>query len=194
MTDLHWLALLAAMAALCLLLLFRPCNLWSNEDHYALVQKYSDAASALTAMKAELDKLQEQLEFSEDVRYTLGMENARLAKRISELEMDAERGGEAQFFLLGQLNIVIKDKWRLEDRLKVAERSLRIARHKEFKRWKKRHRWVDQEWWPVDAPASWHNAIRIRRDLACPGNMEFTKNIIREYISEIRDLEPYPLP
>lgn len=194
MTDLHWLMLLAIMTTLYLLLLFRPRNLWSDSDHYALAQKYSDAASALTAMKAELDKLQERLEFSEDVRYSLGMKNAKLANEIEGLNRDAERGEEARLFLLDQLNIVINDKWRLEDRLKTAQRSLRIARHKEFKRWKKHQRRNVDNWWPHQNPAPYHNSIRLKRDFASLHDPRYIKSSIRESINILRTLEPYPLP
>lgn len=193
MTIIPW-AIFAAYAIGFLVWVLRQRRSWSDNDYYDLAQKYSDAASALTSMKAELDKLQEQLEFSEDVRYTLGMENAKLVNEIEGLKRSVERGEEVRWSLVEAVTSASEAASDAIDRISILERSLRIARHKEFKAWKKRRRWVDQEWWPVDAPASWHNAIRIRRDLACPGNMEFTKNIIREYVSEIRGLEPYPLP
>ena len=164
------------------------------DEYFELTQKYAEAASLLTSMRSEIDSLREKLELSEDVRNVLGIQNAKLAEEIASLKRDADKASEVRFWLMGQLNTVVNDKWRLENALKSTQRSLRIARHKEWKRWKKRRRFIDQEWWPVNAPASWHNSIRIRRDLAHPSNMKSTKSVIREYISIIRTLEPYPLP
>jgi len=200
----------AAYAIGFLVWILRQRRSWTDDDHYDLVQKYSEAASALTAMKAELDKLQERLEFSEDVRYALGMENANLAKEIEGLNRDVEKGEEARLFLMGQLNIVINDKWRLEDRLKVAERSLRIARHKEFKRWKKR---AKRQYLDGTPPAShgeklsqefnffdWIFNDRIRRFLPyrdrdhASEEISYGKKRLPEIIAKLRTMDPYPLP
>jgi len=184
----------AAYAIGFLVWILRQRRSWTDDDHYDLVQKYSEAASALTAMKAELDKLQERLEFSEDVRYALGMENANLAKEIEGLNRDVEKGEEARLFLMGQLNIVINDKWRLEDRLKVAERSLRIARHKEFKRWKKASKRRLSEY-RNPTPATYHYAIGTARWSFRHNRKDWSaKERMREYIDKIRTMDPYPLP
>lgn len=194
MTDFIFYFLAAAISSILTNLYLWRSRQWTDNEYYALVQKYSDAAYALPSMKAELDKLQEQLEFSEDVRYTLRMENARLAKEIEGLKRDVERGEEARFFLMGQLNIVINDKWRLEDRLKVAERSLRIARHKEFKAWKKRmkakvsHDPATYAYHP--SPADEFSTNEYIR-LYAPSH---AKQLIRESIDRLKRMDPYPLP
>lgn len=124
-------------AALLAVYVFRPRPSWTDDDHYALVERYAESTSALTAMKAELDKLQEQLEFSEDVRYTLGTGNAKMAQRIEELERDASRGEDVRGVLVDWLDKEIDMRLAFGKRLTEVQRSLRIARHKEFKRWKK---------------------------------------------------------
>lgn len=191
MTDFIFYFLAAFMSSILTSLCLWRSRQWTNSDYYALVQKYSDAASALTAMKAELDKLQEQLEFSEDVRYTLGMENAKLVKEIEGLNRDAEKAEETGFFLMGQLNIVINDKWRLEDRLKVAERYLRIARHKEFKRWKKGVKfWLPKHPSPP-SPADEFNTIEFLMHHSRGPSM---KDVIRGCLIRLKSMDPYPLP
>ena len=194
MTNPLWLILATLAFALYLVFLLRPRNLRSDDDHYALVQKYSDAASALTATKAELDKLQEQLEFSEDVRYTLGMENAKLVKRIIELEIDVERGEETRFLMVGMLDNEINARIAFGNRLMGVQRSLRIARHKEFKRWKKMSKRRLSEY-RDPTPATYHYAIgTARRSYANSRKDWSAKDRMREYIDKLRTMDPYPLP
>ena len=181
-----------------------------DSEYITLSAKYADAASLLTSMRAKVDDLQEKLDFSEDIRYGLGMDNARMAKRIEELERDAKKADEVRIWLMDQLNMVINDKWRLEDALKTTQRSLRIARHKEFKRWKKRKKMGFAEsnlpWRSNDALSNtfislhWVMSARIRaflpyrdRDHASE-EIAYGKKRCLEIIAKIRTMEPYPLP
>ena len=194
MTNPLWLILATLAFALYLVFLLRPRNLWSDDDHYALVQKYSDAASALTATKAELDKLQEQLEFSEDVRYTLGMENAKLSTRIHDLESEGAASASAQLGLMrtiGNYSNIVSDAFHQNYCL---QRSLRIARHKEFKRWKKMSKRRLSEY-RDPTPAIYHYAIgTARRSYANSRKDWSAKDRMREYIEKLRTMDPYPLP
>lgn len=137
MTGFIFYFLAAAISSILTNLYLWRSRQWTNNDYYALVQKYSEAASTLTSLKAELHLTQERLELSEDIRYTLGMENAKLAKRISELEMDIERGQEVRCLMAEMLGNEVDARIAFGNRLVDVQRSLRIARHKEFKRWKK---------------------------------------------------------
>lgn len=200
MTTLHLLlpCLCAAAFILITLLPYRSRS-WSDSDHYALVQKYSDAASQLTSMKVELESLREKLEFSEDVRCSLGMENAKLAEEIGNLKQDIERGEDVRLWLLDQLNMAINDKWRLEDRLKTAQRTLRIARHKEWKRWKKlQRRYYDLSDGSVahEGPAFLHTLIAFERIAVGMFGVHVSrlKRRSASWIEKLRTMEPYPLP
>lgn len=166
-----------------------------DSEYITLSAKYADAASLLTSMRAKVDDLQEKLDFSEDVRYGLGMDNARMAKKIEELENEAEKGRELRLKLIEMLCDSQHAKGAAEHRFEIAQRSLRIARHKEFKRWKKR----------VRAKAA-HDPATFR---CTPSpTYEFSMNeyvraychdhrlkpLLRESINRIKSMEPYPLP
>lgn len=165
------------------------------DEYIALSAKYADAASLLTSMRAKVDDLQERLDFSEDIRYGLGMDNARMAKRIEELEKDAERGQEVRWSLVEAVDSASEAASDAIDKAAILERSLRIARHKEFKRWKK----------GVRAKAA-HDPATFR---CTPSpTYEFSMNeyvraychdhrlkpLLRESINRIKSMEPYPLP
>lgn len=167
---------------------------WSDSDYYALVQKYSDAASQLTSMKAELESLREKLELSEDVRMWLGIDNAKMAEEIEKLKQDIERGEEVRNILVGSYSGHVSLSLYYLARIAQLQRSLRIARHKEFKRWKKSQRRNVGNWWSHTNPASYHNSIGIRRESFALLDPEYTKFSIRESITILRTLEPYPLP
>lgn len=177
----------------------RDTRQWSDNDYYSLVQKYSDAGSALTSMKAGLDKIQEQLELSEDIRYALGMENARLAKEIEVLKSDIERGEEVRFLMTEMLDSEINLRIAFSNRLMDVQRSLRIARHKEFKRWKRLHKRLyalsdGSEF--SESPASLHSRIAYERIAVgifgvAPSRL---KKLSASWIAQIRTMDPYPLP
>lgn len=165
-----------------------------DSEYITLSAKYADAASLLTSMRAKVDDLQEKLDFSEDVRYGLGMDNARMAKRIEELERDCRRGEEIRFMLVDQIHMEINNRIRAERRMESLERSLAIARHKEFKRWKKMKirspRYLD-----TVSPAMVHHWIRnIRMSILCGEINWYDKPLIRQHITKIQSMEPYPLP
>lgn len=164
------------------------------DEYITLSAKYADAASLLTSMRAKADDLQEKLDFSEDVRYGLGMDNARMAKRIEELEKDAERGQEVRWCLVEAVAIASEAASDAIDKVAILERSLRIARHKEFKRWKKAVRQRPRERGGL-SPASLHYAIRTARFSYARTQRDWSaKERMRGYIDKIRTMEPYPLP
>lgn len=192
MTDLIFYFLAAFVSSIATGALLWQRRSWSDDDYYDLVEKYAESASALTAMKAELDKLQEQLEFSEDVRYTLGMKNAKLANEIEGLKSGAERGEEVRDMLVRSINDSLDlhlYSARLVARL---QRSLRIARHKEFKRWKKwKSKRPSRRPYTI-LPADLHACIREYKThwRRYPN----PKMLIRIAIDSIRTMDPYPLP
>lgn len=195
MTDLPLYMLISFVSSIVTSMLWmRRGNSWSDADHYALVQKYYDAASQLTSMRAELESLREKLDLSEDVRYSLRVENAKLAGEIGRLKQDIERGEDVRDILVRSINGYINLHLYTSRRVVQLQRSLRIARHKEFKRWKKRHRRNVDNWWPHQNPASYHNSISIRREFAALHDPVYVKSSIRESIAILRTLEPYPLP
>lgn len=200
----------AAYAIGFLVWILRQRRSWTDDDHYDLVQKYSEAASALTAMKAELDKLQERLEFSEDVRYALGMDNAKTAKALEEAMAEIERGEDVRALMVGILNNEINTRLAFGNRLAEVQRSLRIARHKEFKRWKKR---AKRKYLDGSLPSShgeklsqefnffdWIFNDRIRRFLPyrdrdhAAEEISYGKKRLPEIIAKLRTMDPYPLP
>ena len=191
------------------LLLWRTPS-WTDDDHYALVERYAEATSALTAMKAELDKLQEQLEFSEDVRYTLGMNNAKLVKRIEDLEANEEASADLRLKMIEMLDKEINARIGFEIRLAEVQRSLRIARHKEWKRWKKR---AKRQYLDGSPPMrhgeklsrefnffDWIFSDRIRRFLPyrdrdhAAEEISYGKKRLPEIIAKLRTMDPFPLP
>ena len=180
------------------------------DEYFELTQKYAEAASLLTSMRSEIDSLREKLELSEDVRNVLGIQNAKLAEEIASLKRDADKASEVRFWLMGQLNTVVNDKWRLENALKSTQRSLRIARHKEFKRWKKarKREYIDSSL-PLrhtDILTSgfdffeWIMADRIRRFLPykdrdhAAQEIAYGKKRLREIAAKLHTMPPYPLP
>ena len=195
MIDIFLYILVSFVSSVATSLLLWRTRSWTDNDHYALVEKYSEAASALTAMKAELDKLQEQLEFSEDVRYTLGTNNAKLVKTLEEAMAEIERGEDVRALMVGMLDSEINMRIAFGRRLTEVQRSLRIARHKDLKRWKKlvtkRHRqkevWAD----PLPTHANWFNRCCYFR---CFCTTESYKQHVTAHIQFSRNLDPYPLP
>jgi hypothetical protein len=191
------------------LLLWRTRS-WTDDDHYALVERYAESTSALTAMKAERDKLQEQLEFSEDVRYTLGVNNAKMAQRIEDLEANEEASADLRLKLIEMMDHEINMRLTFEVELAEARRSLRIARHKEFKRWKKRSK---RQYLDGSPPMrhgeklsrefnffDWIFNDRIRRFLPysdrdhAAEEISYGKKRLPEIIAKLRTMDPYPLP
>ena len=196
MTDLIlWTLAAFVSSVLTSILWMRRTTSWSDSDYYALVQRYSDAASQLTSMKAEMESLREKLEFSEDVRYSLGIENAKLAEEIEKLKQDIERGEEVRDILVRSIGGYINLHLYTSRRVVQLERSLRIARHKEFKRWKKNMR-VKIERDPATfryhpSPADEFGANEYVRAYCHDGS---TKPLLRESIDRLKRMEPYPLP
>jgi hypothetical protein len=195
MTDFVFYFLVSLVSSTLTAILLWRNRSWTDDDHYTLVERYAESTSALTAMKAELDKLQEQLEFSEDVRYTLGMNNAKMAQRIEDLEANKEASADLRLKMIEMLDKVINMRLALGKRLTEVQRSLRIARHKEFKRWKKlvskRHR--QKEVWsqPLPTHADWFNRCCYFR---CYCTAENYKQYVIVHIQFSRNLDPYPLP
>lgn len=107
------------------------------DEYIELSAKYADAASLLTSMRAKIDDLTEKLDFSDDVRNMLGIENAKLAEEIKRLKVDIGRGEDARWALVEAITSASDAASIAIDKIAILERSLRIARHKEFKRWKK---------------------------------------------------------
>jgi uncharacterized protein with von Willebrand factor type A (vWA) domain len=217
MTDLIFYLLAAFVSSIATGMFLWRSRSWSDDDHYALVEKYAEATSALTAMKVELDKLQEQLEFSEDVRYTLGTNNAKLVQQIEvyeetigELKRDAEKGEEVRRLTVGMLGNEVDARIAFGNRLMDVQRSLRIARHKEFKRWKKARKKECAGSFPPLRHSDnlsktilffeWVMADRIRRFLPYKGRdhaaeeIAYGKERLRETIAKLRTMDPYPLP
>ncbi len=164
-----------------------------DSEYITLSAKYADAASLLTSMRAKVDDLQEKLDFSEDVRYGLGMDNARMAKRIEELDGEIEKGRELRLKLIEMLFDSQHAKGAAEHRLETTQRSLRIARHKEFKRWKKTIKFQGEYVFDPNkpSPADEFNTTQFLRSNSCGPTM---KDVIRVCLIRLKFMPPYPLP
>lgn len=194
------LLIFVAVASSCLTaILRRP----SDTEYIELVAKYADAASSLTSMRAKIDDLQEKLDFSDDVRNMLGIENAKLAEQIAvyeekigELKRDAERGEDARWALVEAITSASETASNAVDKIAILERSLCIARHKEFKQWKKlQSRFAkasDRLRYTDFGHGEFFEACQVLRGPG--GTIKSYKCYVRRHAPFIKEVAPYPLP
>lgn len=187
------------------------CHRWLSRsllrDHESLLKDYSDLADRY------YESVKSQVESSEAIRRI--EDDAELAKdllqkRIDELTRDIERYETLRDTLVGNIDSLANELHRANKQVITLERSLRVARHKEWKRWKKseKRRYLESvpQMRPTCILSREFNHFRwVMRDGIHPitahrdtdyasWEISYAKSQLRKCIARIRTMDPYPLP
>lgn len=182
------------------------CHRWLSRsllrDHESLLKDYSDLAGRYyESVKSQVEYYGEIIRIEDDAELAKDL----LQNQIDELTRDIERYETLRDTLVGNIDSLANELHRANRQVITLERSLRVARHKEWKRWKKQARRAAErsprDRRPGEVLGSefglaffFSAMIKINAAPRFECSRKSYMESFHRTIARIRTMDPYPLP